>query len=168
MKNLTDWLQAVGSVASVVIAIILGVVSCQAQTTAEDNQKHEILSQYYQIMADLSLDGKSLVSSENTVDGKSKRSIGLAMTLSTFRQLDGRRKGEMLKFLYQADLIQSCDFIEGSCKPKSSTFQLGKVDLNKAKIDPEWRLNLSGVNLSQASLNNADLREIDLKENEPR
>jgi len=95
--------------------------------------------------------------------------------LSTQEELlrrDSERKGQLLKFLFDAGLIRKCSptpdkaftdkgLIKGK-RCESEIFQLDGAKL--AKISSEFPMRLQGVNLYRARLNEAKLKDIDLTE----
>ncbi len=63
------------------------------------------------------------------------------------RKLDGKRKGSVLQFLYEAELL--------------GRVHVGKIILDKEKMQAGI-IDLKGADLSRANLRGADLREADL------
>ncbi len=132
------------------------------QEIASDRQRAEALQSYIDKMAELMLHENF---EESKYDGKAPI-IARARTLTVLPRLDGRRKGEVIQFLYDANLV--------------SSINLYGIDLNDA-ILPFARLHgafldgaqfhkafLIGANLSNAilyatDLNGADLRGADLR-----
>lgn len=162
------WIQAVGPI---LVSVVLGILTYQQAQTAEanrlsevsiakSNQQHEIMSSYLEQMTKLLLE-------ENLRNSKAEdeiRTVARSITLNAARQLDSSRKGQLLKFLYEADLI-------GGCEPGSAPFQTGKcnaisiLNLNEAKLE-ETRFDrpvpLPGINLENVVLSKAELPKIDL------
>jgi len=153
-------------IAPLTISIAVFWLSVQQNKTSDDNQKQQVMSDYFEQMTDLILDSKKygeFKGKENSL----ARSIARAKTLSTLRQLDGVRKGQVLKFLYEADLV-------GSCTVDLTKLQLGDckerhLDLKEAKLDEATfeqlnlqKISLAGINLEGASLAYAQLPEIGL------
>lgn len=114
---------------------------------ATDNQREAALQAYIDKMAALLLDGQ-LRASEPDAE---IRSVGRTRTLSTLRQLDGPRKGELIQFLHESQLISRTNTI----------IVLVDADLTGADLT---RANLQGVNLERANLQGANLREANLAE----
>jgi hypothetical protein len=79
------------------------------------------------------------------------RKVARVRTLTTLRELDGFRKGMVIKFLYEADLI-------AKNKP---IIDLADTDLSGAELN---RSNLRNVNLSGADMSKANLSEANLED----
>src|SRR6266568_7904902 len=96
------------------------------------------------------------------------RKLARARTLTVLPRLDGSRKGSIIRFLYDADLI-NVD-IEGSIMDLSGA-DLRGADLSMANLSHTFLehadlkgATLGSANLSGAFLNKADLRAISKKE----
>jgi uncharacterized protein YjbI with pentapeptide repeats len=115
----------------------------QAQQQIEDDRARQtVLQLYIQDMTELLLhEGLAKSQSDNPI-----RQIARASTLTATRQLDADRKGILLQFLYDSDLIGKADLIGEIVDPIIS---VSGADLVNA--------NLSGANLSGAFLTEADL-----------
>jgi uncharacterized protein YjbI with pentapeptide repeats len=132
----------------------------QEQKIAEDNQHHAIMSNYLDQMTYLLLD-KQL---RRSVPSSEVQLIARARTLNTLRRLDGERKGQLLKFLYEENLIG------GQCHSNQKTLQADHckgsiLHLNDARLDEttfERPFPLQGIDLTQVTLAKARLPEIDL------
>lgn len=158
--TLVNWIQIVSSIA---IPVLLGYFGLQydiqqAERTS-DNQRSELMTKYYERMKELLVDDDM-----RNPEELEAQSMGRAMTLSTFRQLDGERKGELLKFLYDSQLIG------GQCQPDSQSSQphdCSIVNLNGAKLekttfDVSQHISLPNADLESASLKEAILPKIQL------
>jgi len=87
---------------------------------------------------------------------------------------DSERKGQLLKFLFDAGLIRKCSTTDttdkaftdkGVIKGKRCENEIFQLDGAKlAKISSEFPMRLQGVNLYRARLNEAKLKDIDLTE----
>jgi uncharacterized protein YjbI with pentapeptide repeats len=113
---------------------------------AADRQWQVTLETYIDRMTDL-LINQSLRSSQKA----EVRTIARTLTLAVLRSLDPVRKGQVVRFLYESDLLNRSNPIinmEGA--------DLEDVDLRGAK--------LSEVNLGHVRLNNADLADADLSQ----
>jgi hypothetical protein len=77
-----------------------------------------------------------------------KRSIGRARTLAVLRQLDGARKGLLLRFLYESNLVGEVD---------------GKEADSRGAIVDLFGAYLGWAKLSTADLRGANLHEVDLR-----
>jgi uncharacterized protein YjbI with pentapeptide repeats len=106
-----------------------------------------------------------------------KRSMTRTMTLAALRQLDGRRKGLLLQFLYEAGLVGSLEAAGGAgkqavvplnganlrgadlCGANLSGINLSRANLERSRLGGTFLrgADLSGANLSQANLHGADL-----------
>lgn len=114
-----------------------------------DSQRQATLARYFDRMTELMLreglgnageDGHRLVRI---------RAIARAETLDVLGTLDGSRKAQVVKFLYEADLLDAKHpviSLEGA--------DLSRVDLRNARISG---IDLSGANLEESSLANAKL-----------
>ena len=96
---------------------------------------------------------------ESTV-GSEVRAIARAQSLSTLRKQDAEGKGTVVRFLYDAELIQSSG-TEGGEEP---IVDLGTADLSNADLSSVILRNadLGGAYLSYANLSYADLSHADL------
>jgi hypothetical protein len=75
-------------------------------------------------------------------------------TLAVLRSLDGNRKGEVIGFLYDANLIGTVVEESGERRVIEAIIYLGDADLNGAKL---FRSNLSDADLNDANLRFANL-----------
>lgn len=112
---------------------------------AEDNRNQATLNAYYDKMAELILKYHL----KEGQKGEECRSIFNARTLATLREIDGERKGSLLRFLYESGLI------EKDC----ATVSLSLADLSQARLGGAL---LRGANLIGADLRGADLDFADL------
>jgi uncharacterized protein YjbI with pentapeptide repeats len=156
-------------IAIAILTFVLSVVQisiavAQRQTDlkiAESNLQHEVMSKYLEEMTDLLVneDGSLKKPDEQT------SSVASAMTLNASRQLtDPERKGQLLKFLYDAELIGRCNIDPGKLEVSTcdhSKMSLSGIKLIEAKLEQPVP-SLAGINLSGASLNGAELTEITL------
>jgi hypothetical protein len=114
----------------------------QAQQQVEDDRVGQsVLQSYIQDMTELLLD-KGLATAGPSLP---VRRIARSSTLTAVRQLDGDRKGILLQFLYESNLIRGFDPI----------ISLRRADLRDASLSG---VNLSGADLSDADLSGANLR----------
>jgi uncharacterized protein YjbI with pentapeptide repeats len=105
----------------------------------KDRQQEAALQEYLDGMTELLLD-KGLRNSE---EGAQVRAVARARTLTVVRGLDGKRKGLLLRFLSELDLIRD-----------EAIISLGEADLRDA--------DLRGADLSFTDLSRADLSDADL------
>jgi uncharacterized protein YjbI with pentapeptide repeats len=141
-----------------------------------DRARERALQRYLDHITELLLE-KSLHSSEK---GSPVRQIARARTLTVLAELDGRRKGIIIRFLYQSNLIKKdspiidlsgadLDEVDLSGNDESenrdktflsylslSDIQLAGVNLRKANLR---EAKLSGANLLMTDLRKADLRD---------
>lgn len=111
------------------------------QAISSDNQQEGALQSYLDKMSDLLLK-EGLRQSETNAE---VRNIARARTLTVLRKLDGKRKGSLLQFLYEAGLIDKDNCV----------IQLGGADLRG--------IDLKGIKLRNSNLGNVDLSEADLR-----
>lgn len=185
------WLRIIEVIAVPLVLLFITYKINEAQgIAAEDDQRYAILSDYFDDMTQLQLstqlretltDGASVPVIQVVVDGavqslsqedrrensKKAQAIASAMTLSALRQLgeDGDRKGQLLKFLAEGELIGSqCPRTPGKVEADSECNEpllgLGNADFQNTRIDSP--ISLRGANLRKALLEEADLTGIDL------
>ncbi len=162
-KTLWDWMQLL--IIPIMIAIG-GFVFNQVQSENEqkrteeravvdrdiatDNQREEALQSYYDKMSDL-----LLTENLRTSGDAEARNIARTRTLSTLRKLDGERKGQLLQFLYESQLINSPSPIINLMGANLQGAILADVDLEGAF--------LQGVEFQGAYLENANLAHTNLQ-----
>src|SRR5260221_1905756 len=142
-KTFWDWMQLlIIPVALAVVAIWFNRVERRnEQAISSDNQQEGALQSYLDKMSDLLLK-EGLRQSETNAE---VRNIARARTLTVLRKLDGKRKGSLLQFLYEAGLIDKDNCV----------IQLGGADLRG--------IDLRGIKLRNSNLGNVDLSEADLR-----
>jgi uncharacterized protein YjbI with pentapeptide repeats len=183
-KTLWDWLQLliIPSVLAVA-ALLFNAQSTQTQLDiTTDNQREAALQTYIDKMSELLLDGKLRMSEADS----EIRSVARTRTLSTLRQLDGTRKGQVLQFLHESRLISGANAVIALQEANLEETRLHGADLQGANLeatrlhgaDLHWtnleatRLhgadlqgaNLQGVILASADLSRADLSRANLSE----
>jgi uncharacterized protein YjbI with pentapeptide repeats len=156
-KTLWDWLQLL-----IVPAILVGVTFAWSYTQdRSDNRRADQVRQdatlngYFQQMSDLMLDRKLLTSKENDA----VRSVARTVTLATLRRLDEERKGEVVRFLREAQLISLRDPRVEPPLVDPPLIDLRGADLRHADLR---RAILPFAHLTYAVLVGADLRVADL------
>ena len=87
------------------------------------------------------------------------RAVARTSTLTVLRQLDGPRKGRLVRFLYEAGLIGFMDVSRDTTTP--AVIELKGADLTEAVLS---QANLVGVDFSFSNLESADLRGANLSE----
>ncbi|MBD2082209.1 pentapeptide repeat-containing protein [Leptolyngbya sp. FACHB-17] len=123
---------------------------------ANDQVKQEILTKYFDQTSALLLDRKL----RSAKPGNEVRVIARARTLSALRNLDGGRKGDLVQFLSEANLIQQ-DLLH---QEKESVIELDDADLAEAKLTGVKliKVRMIGANLSKAYLVAAKLTKANL------
>jgi uncharacterized protein YjbI with pentapeptide repeats len=113
---------------------------------AQDQQREHALQESLNRMSAWLLDTKLRESRE----GDEIRQVARAQTLTVLRRLDGERKGALLKFLYEAKLLEIVAVREAN---------LRDIDLFLAHLP---QANLRGADLTRADFTGADLSGADL------
>src|SRR5918994_1471968 len=160
-KTVWDWLQFLGVLAiPVVIAVGGWMFNWQQNIRQNDleekrasneqaleNQRAQdtALQAYLDQMSQLMLEGNLRGSEE----GSEVRTLARARTRTVLARLDGRRKGSVVQFLYEASLL----------KKEHPVVSLSLVSLRGADLS---RLSLKGAYLTNAILNKADLSGAEL------
>ena len=122
---------------------------------AQDQQRENVLVTYEKDISDLLLTTNLRVSQE----GAPVRAVARARTLSALSQLDANRKGLLIQFLYEAQLIQIKHTIIDLSNADLSGANLARADLTGAHLA---RANLTGADLAGAMLIRASLWKADL------
>lgn len=179
-KTLWDWLQLL--VVPIVLAgITFGLGLEQSRINDENNQKQHntdiqiatdqqqqtLLQGYLDYITSLILGvntGKDSPTLINAQLGDEISQVARAHTLVTVARLDPKRKGFLLRFLYDAKLINKSHVLidlygADLSGADLSNVNLAGVDLNGVNL---IGANLEGVNLSEASLNGTLLDEAKL------
>ncbi|MBG1268535.1 pentapeptide repeat-containing protein, partial [Nostoc sp. WHI] len=129
--------------------------------------REEALQSYLDRVSDLLINNKVNTLEPNDPLLELIKNIIYARTLTTLRSLDkdGERKGIIIRFLVDAELISNWDSIELSLSyaslkgAKLSSIQLSRVLLSNADLS---NADLSNADLSNANLINADLTDANL------
>jgi hypothetical protein len=154
------------------------------QQIEDDRVRQNVLQSYIRDMTELLLDRRLAApvpistatpdpnSTTTPVPKSPVRQIARASTLSALRQLDGERKGLLVRFLYESNLI-------GAPPDIAPIIDLSGADLSDANledvrlIDADLRganlsrANLHGAILHLAALRNANLNDADLTGADP-
>ena len=176
-KTLWDWLGLAGVIA---IPIVLYQFQQQQQKRSEEqantekeiaaiNLREEALRDYIDKMAELLIDKELKILLKQLSNGTITRDdpkldavldIARARTLSILRRLegDGNRKGSVVHFLVDAELIEGLDLLKDANLKEAYLY---KVNLFRANL---FNTNLSGANLSEAKLFGSNLTGSDLSE----
>ena len=178
-KTLWDWLQLlVVPVALAVLAIafnasqssrdakreetrnshelaIAAAARRQDRATAAESRLDETLRTYLARISDLMLDRNLLRSRQ----GSTVQAVARTLTVTALHRLDGRRKGEVLRFLEESRLIGTVRVSgsDGSAiifRPTLAKISLRDADLRDADLT---RSVLLGANLAESDLRNAHL-----------
>ena len=120
-------------------------------TAIDDRQREQTLQAYMDRMSGLLLD-RGLIESN---PGDAVRRLARAITLSSLMVLDGRRKGMLLQFLYEADLISQSD------PAQDLMIQADLVDVGGPVLDLR-KADLRGAILAEKDLSGSHLQEVDL------
>jgi len=174
-KTLWEWLQlliipavlAVGGYAFTYTTSRNERAATEKRTQAErdislDNQREAVLQDYIDKMAELLLKDHL---SELKPEYKEVRKIARVRTLTVLPRLNGNRKGSVLQFLYESNLIDRDNPIVDLNGADLSHADLGCVNwdhtnLRRANLR---KANLWGACLDDADLSHANLREADLR-----
>jgi uncharacterized protein YjbI with pentapeptide repeats len=131
----------------------------EAQKIENQRSQDAALQAYLDQMSQLMLDGDLLRGS----DGGSEevRTLARARTRTVLARLNSRRKGSVVQFLYEADLIDKEHPVVSLSDVGLRDADLSKLVLSGADLSDA---DLRGADLSGATLNDADLSEADLSE----
>jgi len=172
-KTLWDWMQLL--IIPTVLAsaaLLFNMRNAKTQLAlAEESQRESALQRYFDEMSKLLLE-KGLRESKKNDE---VRKVARARTISVLRTLDGERKGMLLKFLYESQLINKTDPIidlsyadlEGA---NLQNARLGNANLSLVALRGAFlfsaeltRSSLNGASLREANLSGACLEHADLK-----
>jgi uncharacterized protein YjbI with pentapeptide repeats len=143
-----------------------------SQAQALDQQRQTTLSSYLDDMSSLLLTNNL----DTAKPGSTVLALATARTDTALRDLDGNRKGTLVRFLWEATLINNrhpvIDLFEVNLSSavfaganlyqvKLSTDNLSRADFAYTVLNDA---NLSRTDLEQANLHGADLRGADLRE----
>jgi len=166
-KTLWDWLNLAGVVAIPVVLAGLGA-QLQAQQQkrseeqsqvereiADENRQEEVLQNYFDRVSALLVDKNllAIAAKGDTATPEEKELLDVsvdvirARTLTTLRRLDGDRKGDLIRFLIESDVITEL------------VLSLDDANLSSAYL---YNANLTGIRFCGANLSNANLGHIDL------
>ncbi len=162
-KSLWDWMQLL--IIPVVLAIGAFIfnfaISRNEQKIALDNQRANLLQTYLDRMSEL-ISEKNLRSSQ---DNDEVRILARARTLTVLTQLDGKRKGNLIQFLSESQLINIIDLSGADLSGANlQTAHLTNAKLIHANLSNTYLryATLDFANLSVADLRKADLRDTTL------
>lgn len=154
-KTLWDWLLLLAALA-VPIAVAWGTTEFSASQNqisirvAQDQQQETALQNYLNEISDLLLNqhlGTSKV-------GDEVRAVARSFTLTILPQLNGTRKGEVIRFLYDSGLINT---------GTDTIIDLDRADLSHANLSNMYLSGASfrGVDLDNANMAGAMLVDVD-------
>lgn len=124
---------------------------------AADNRQEIALQTYLDRMAELLIKEKLRESEQDS----EVRAVARAQTLTVLRRLDGNRKGALLRFLYEADLIDEDKIVIDLSEADLSEVNLIKANLRGAILS---KADLGGANLSEAYMYNVNLYRANLSD----
>ena len=127
------------------------------QQIEDDRVRQAVLQAYIQDMTELMLD-KGLATSKQD---QPIRSIARSNTLTAVRQLDGNRKGILLQFLYESNLIKGIDPIINLSGANLRDANMSS-DIIQDTFVSRFGANLSNANLSGVNLGFANLELVSL------
>jgi len=178
-KTLWDWLQLL-----VVPVILIAVTfAWSAMQTRSDNKREDRRlaadrATAKEALEDTTLQGyldemSTLMLDENLRDSKESdpvRVVAVIETLTTLHRLHGARKGRVVRFLHEADLLRPEveDLVVGKISLDGADLtgaNLRDAHLSKAALSGAYLMdaNLSGADLHVARLWNAHLRDANLE-----
>ena len=149
-KTFWDWLNLVGVF---LIPLMIGVftiaTTIQQSQIATDQQQAATLKAYLDDITDLMLNHGL----RQSKPGDDARIVARAKTLTALRGLDGNRKGALIEFLFEANLISLPDPKVAINKANSPIITLHLADLKNSNLSG---LFLYGADLHDTHLDNAD------------
>ncbi|MFM7426934.1 MAG: pentapeptide repeat-containing protein [Elainella sp.] len=154
-----SWIQGCGTL---LVSAVLGVLTWNQTRIAQGVQQHEVMASYLAQMSEFLLE-RNLRTSKPTDD---VRTAASSITLNAVRRLDAERKGQLLKFLYDANLIGSCPAapldpkVTETIRCSPAVLQLNGAMLQQLRF--ERSLNLAGITLSGMDLSDSDLQNMGL------
>ena len=106
-KTLWDWLQLASALVIPIVLAYVGITYTRRQSETEltvaENKRHEdLLQAYMDHITELVLNEKDPLSISSRA---STRAVARSRTLAVLQQIDGVRKGIIVRFLYDLDLI---------------------------------------------------------------
>jgi uncharacterized protein YjbI with pentapeptide repeats len=161
-KTVWDWVQLL------IVPLVLGfgVAWWNHEAASRDHNRQDRVQQdatlqaYLDRMGDLMLHDKLLTSgSDDAV-----RKIARGYTLTALRSVDGERKADIARFLYEARLLVIKDTPVHVAGANLAGASLARANLGDALLGnaPLGGADLKGANLRGADLSGADLQDADL------
>lgn len=149
-KTLWDWLELV--IVPVAIAFVVFIYTQfekkKNKRVEDENYNSNLLESFFKTITEL------LLKDDLKGDLNKKRiSIARSRIIMIFGQLDGQRKGQVLQFLYESDLID-----------KEPMFHLRGANISDAVLDRIVLKNaeIKSANFENTTIQNSNLNEIDL------
>src|SRR5215218_7033315 len=126
----------------------------------EQRAQDAALQAYLDQMSQLMLNGNL----RNSEEDSEVRTLARARTQTVLGRLDGRRKGSVVQFLYEADLINKEHTVVSLSDVRLHGADLGHLDVSAADLSGAIlrSANMSGADLSDANLSETDSIEADL------
>lgn len=154
-RTLWDWLKVlVVPMAVVLVGLYIDIV---ASYIAVDRQREESMKEYFREMTTLLIEHKL-----RQADKESEvRSIARVRTLTTLRKMDGIRRGFIMMFLSESNLISRDDPIVSLSGANLRAADLTGVDLSNTALQNVY---LYGANLDHTEFRGADLTNVVLTE----
>jgi hypothetical protein len=157
-KTLWDFLQLLIVPAMLAALALLFNASQESRDRKRDaNARMDAtLDGYLAQMSSLMLNDHLLTSKE----GSDVRTVARTATLTTVRRLDGRRKAEVVRFLFEAQLL-----FKFPGPLEIPVVMTEDADLRDAELDGVFfnQISLAGADLRGASFDNASLAEVDFE-----
>ncbi|NCR36424.1 MAG: pentapeptide repeat-containing protein [Microcystis aeruginosa S11-01] len=167
-KSFWDWLQLL--IVPLMLAFAAFYLSYASETRdkqiAEERKQQELLKDYFSKMQTLILAEKTLPKSNNKPTGspsldqdksllsQASQDIARALTLAVLDELDGPRKGKVITYLAESNLINKPKPEIKLDRANLQDIVLQDVDMGGVKIN---KADMTKANLTDVSLINADL-----------
>ncbi len=162
-KTLWDWMQLLIIPAGLfLVTLLFNEFNSRTQRAVADAEQREAaLQDYLDKMSELLLDIGLRHSEENA----EIRSVARTRILSVLRTLDGKRKGQVLRFLQESLVIDTPNPVVNMSGADLSSVELSGADLKGVDLrDVDLRSgNLQGAELAGANLCGANLSECNLQ-----
>jgi hypothetical protein len=154
-KTLWRWLELLGTLAVPIVVALVGVYFAAQQSKTQNNIEQQ-RAQAAAFQAYLDQLGSLLLKDglRESEEGSEERTLARARTLTVLDGLDPDRKGRVLQFLNEANLIN----------PKDPVLDLSGADVTNADLSNDYLgfANLRGANLREANLREANLESAEL------
>lgn len=153
-KKLWDWLDLL--LVPAFLAIAAWLISQSEKSTDRrrelDRFEHDNLAKYFELMTSLFVQDKL-----NEKSTTSQRSVGRIQTLRILRLSSGSKKGEVLQFLYEADMIQGSPIVSlngaNLCDGEFDNIILKKCEIRGAYF---CRASLVNAHLDEGNFGGSD------------